>query len=175
MPTGAYVFVLNTKTEKISLMPFDQFMELKAVSEQFESPRLDAYPQMNTGGKMVDWPEMVSVRNREKAFVAAVSFDAKVREKTTFGIPSIIPFMGRQKFFEKDTFYSGVVFLELFEREKYDVPLVQLKKRFKSFKSYPGFSDLALWVQGAGRPVLILIEESNRRLGKRGLFILVEP
>ena len=175
MPTGAYVFVLNIKTEKVSLMPFGQFRKLKTVSERFESPRPDAYPEMNTGGKMVGWSDMVSIRNREKAFVAAVSFDAIAREKTTFGIPSIIPFMGRQKFFQKETFYSGIVFLDVFEKGKFDVPRVQLKKRFKNFKSYPGFSDLALWVQGAGRPILVLIEESDRRYGKKGVFILVEP
>lgn len=175
MPTGAYVFVLNIRTEKVSLMPFGQFRELKAVSEQFESPRPDAYPEMNTGGKMVGWSDMVSIRNRVKPFVAAVSFDAKAKEKTTFGIPSIIPFMGRQKFFQKDTFYSGIAFLDVFEKGKFDVPRVQVKKRFKNFNSYPGFSDLALWVQGAGRPILVLIEESDRRYGKKGVFILVEP
>jgi hypothetical protein len=175
MPTGAYVFMLNIKTEKVSLMPFGQFKELKTVSERFESLRPDAYPEMNTGGKMVGLSDMVSIRNREKPFVAAVSFDAMAREKTTFGIPSIIPFMGRQKFFQKGTFYSGIVFLDVFEKGKFDVPRVQLKKRFKNFKSYPGFSDLALWVQGADRPILVLIEESDRRYGKKGVFILVEP
>jgi hypothetical protein len=175
MPTGAYVFVLNIKSEKVSLMPFGQFRELKTVSERFESPRPDAYPKMNTGGKMVVLSDMVSIRNGKKPFAAAVSFDAMAMEKTTFGIPSIIPFMGRQKFFQKDTFYNGIVFLDVFEKGKFDVPRVQLKKRFKNFKNYPGFSDLALWVQGAGRPILVLIEESNRRYGKKGVFILVEP
>ena len=175
LPTRAYVFGLNTKTEKVSLIPYGQFRELKAVSEQFGSLRPDAYPEMNTGGRMAGWSDMVSIRNREKTVVAAVSFDAKADEKTTFGIPSIIPFMGRQEFFEKDTFYNGTVFLDVFEKGKFDAPRVRLKKRFRNFNSYPGFSDLALWVQGTERPVLVLVEESDRRSGKKGTFILVEP
>lgn len=169
------MFVLNIKTDKISFMPFKHFMELKVISEQFESPRPDAYPKMNTGGKMVDWADMVSIRNSEKPFVAAVSFDAKAKEKTTFGIPSIIPFMGRQKFIQTETFYSGFVFLDVFENGKFEVPRVQLKKRFKNFDTYPGFSELTLWVQGADRPILVFIEKISPRYGKKVLFIIVEP
>ena len=101
MPTGAYVFGLNIKTETVSLMPFGQFRELEAVSEQFGSLRPADYPEMKTGGKMVGWADMVSIRNGVKPFLAAISFDAKAKEKTTFGIPSIISIMGRKNFFQQ--------------------------------------------------------------------------
>jgi len=174
-PLDAYVFVLDGRIGTVGLMPFAEFAALATVAEQFEQPLQRDYPALSTGGTVVERPGMVSLRGGEPALLGAVSFDVDEDESTTFGLPSLLPFMGRQEFFEKDTFLDGTVYLDLFEQGQPDAPRVRLSKRIEDFKSYPDFDDLASWVQGSPTPRLVLIDSRFRGNRRQDALILVEP
>ncbi|MFH1985662.1 MAG: hypothetical protein ABIL58_27835 [Pseudomonadota bacterium] len=175
LPLDAYVFVLDLKSGKVGFLAWERFLRLKTIEERFDRPRPDAYPNLNCGGTMVGYSNMVSIWHHGQTFMAAVSFDSKLKEKTTFGLPSIIPFMGRQHVVEKETYYSGTVFLDIFQKDGPPSPAVQLTKRLYNFPSYPSFGDLALWVQGAARPILVIVEKNDARSGKKGKFLVIRP
>ena len=53
--------------------------------------------------------------------------------------------------------------------------MISLKNKFKNFDNYPTFDDLALWVQGADRPLLVVIKRGDSRYREKSVVILLEP
>ena len=173
-PLGMYVFVLNLKSGKVSLMAWDRFLQLKVVSEVFHKELLSAYPELNYGGEPADFYHVVPIRKKGKEFVFAASLDGKRSEKTTFGIPSPIPFMGRKNFFEKETYYSGTIFLEIFDKERPLKPIVQFKKSVRNLERLPDIDEMARWTQGAEQPFLVIVERTNKLKKEKGRIFLIQ-
>lgn len=174
-PSGMYVFVLNLKSGKVSLMAVDRFLQLEFVTEVFNDKLVSAYPELNYGGKPDYFHYVVPVRKKDNEFVVSASLDGKRKEKTTFGIPSPIPFMGRKKFFEKETYYSGTIFLEVFDRKRPLKPIVQFKKSIRNLERLPDIGEMASWTQGSEQPFLVIVERTNRLEKKKGRIFLIRP
>ena len=118
---------------------------------------------------------MTPFKRNGKEFVVTASLDGKSTKKTTFGMPGIIPFMGRQKWFEKETYYSGTIFLEVFDKAQPLTPIVQLKKRIRNLERLPDINAMAAWTQGAEQPLLVIVEKGNSRKNQKGRILLVRP
>lgn len=174
-PLGKYVFALDLKSGEVSLMGWNRFLQLEVVNEIFYDELVTDYPELNYKGEPADFHYVVPIRKKGKEFVAAASFDGKRSEKTTFGIPSILPFMGRQKWFEKDTYYSGTIFLEVFDKEKPLKPIVQFKKSVRNLDLLPMVDQTAVWTQGAEQPFLLIVESTNLLKKKKGRIFLIRP
>jgi hypothetical protein len=174
-PSGMYVFVLNLKSETVSLMAVDRFLQLEIVTEVFHKELLSAYPKLNYGGKPDYFYHVMPVQKKGNVFVVAASLDGKRKTKTKFGIPSPIPFMGRKKFFEKETYFSGTILLEVFDKEKPLKPIVQFKKNVRNLERLPDIGEMASWTQGAEQPFLVIVERTNRFNNKKGQILLIRP
>ncbi len=160
--SGMYVFVLNLKSGKVSLMAVDRFLQLEIVTEVFHKELVSAYPELNHGGEPDYFHYVVPIRKKGKEFVLAASLDGKRKNKTTLGIPSPIPFMGRKNFFEKETYYSGTILLEVFDKKSPLKPIVQFKKSIRNLERLPDIYEMARWTQGAEQPFLVIVERENR-------------
>jgi hypothetical protein len=112
--------------------------------------------------------ESLLVRGASRHCAGCSSPTAK--KKTTFGIPSPMPFMGRQKFFETSTYYSGEVFLEVFDKEIPLKPIAQFKRNFRNLYVAPVYDMPAAWVQGAETPLLIVVEKGIPEKRKNGKY-----
>ena len=174
-PSGMYVFVLNLKSGKVSLMAVDRFLQLEIVTEVFYDKPVSTYPELNYGGEPADFYHVVPIRKKGKELVVAASLDGKREEKTTFGIPSPIPFMGRKKFFEKETYYSGTILLEVFDKERPLKPIVQFKKNARNLERLPDIGEMARWTQGAEQPFLVIVERGDRLNKIKGRIFLIRP
>ena len=174
-PLGMYVYVLELKSGKVSLMAWDRFLQLKVVSEVFHKELVSACPEFNYGGKPDYFHYVVPIRKKDNEFVVAASLDGKRKKKTTFGIPSPIPFMGRKNFFEKETYYSGTIFLEVFDKERPLKPIVQFKKSVRNLERLPDIGEMARWTQGPGQPFLVMVERTNRLKKEKGRIFLIRP
>lgn len=174
-PLGMYVFVLNRKSGKVSLMAVDRFLQLAIVTEVFHKELLSAYPELNYGGQPDYFYRVIPIQKNSKEFVLAASLDGKRKNKTTFGIPSPIPFMGRKNFFEKETYYSGTILLEVFDKERPLKPIVQFKKSVRNLERLPDIDEMARWTQGAEQPFLVIVERTNRLKNKKGRIFLIRP
>lgn len=153
---GRYVFLLDRKTGRVESLTRDQFLELELLEEDLPAERPSAYPQLQRAGAQPRF--VLPMRRGGTELVAAESLDSEEKTRLTFGLPSLIPFMGRQNFFERTTFYSGTVYLEIFDTRRPLRPLVQLKQRFRGRTSVPLASESAAWVQGAEVPSLVLTD-----------------
>lgn len=171
LPHGLYVFVLNIKSGEVSLLTFDWFLKQETVKENFPRKFCSKYPELSYTGKNTGYAVVNQRKGRE--FIVAASCNSKTKKKTTFGIPSPMPFMGRQKFFETRTYYNGTVFLEVFEKESPLRPIVQLKQTFRNLDVAPVYGTTAAWVQGAETPLLIFVEKSIPEKEKKGKIFLI--
>ena len=174
-PLGMYVFVLDLKSEKVSLMAVDRFLQLEIVTEVFHDKLVSAYPELQYGGETADFYRVMPIQKNSKEFVLAASLDGKRKNKTTFGIPSPIPFMGRKKFFEKETYYSGTILLEVFDKERPLKPIVQFKKSVRNLERLPDIGEMARWTQGTGQPFLVMVERTNRLKKEKRRIFLIRP
>jgi len=174
-PSGMYVFVLNLKSGDVSLMAVDRFLKLEIVTEVFHDELVSAYPELNYGGEPADFYKVVPIRKKGKELVAAASLDGKRSEKTTFGMPSIIPFMGRRKWFEKQTYYSGTILLEVFDRQRPLKPIVQFKKSVRKLERLPNIGEMARWTCGAEQPFLVIVDRRSWQDRKNGRIYLIRP
>lgn len=169
---AAYVFVLNTTSSSVSLIPFERFLAMNTVSESFESLQPDQYPKMDTGGRIPDVSGLVSMG---RGTVAAVSFDTEAREKSTIGLPSLLPFIGRQDVREKMLLHEGYAYLDVFSEQQLQRPRVRLRKKIEDFESHPDFSDLAAWVEGSPQPRLVLVDRQRGRHREQARLVLIDP
>ena len=90
-----------------------------------------------------------------------VSSDSDTVSKSDIGVPSIIPFMGRQHIVESVNYYSGVVFLEVFDVGHPSEPMMRFSKEFETWRTLPRLREFASWVQGAERPVLVVLDRQT--------------
>jgi hypothetical protein len=115
------------------------------------------------------------IRKMDKEFVATLSSARKTTEKTTFGIPSIIPFFGRGSWLQKEEFHSGTFFLEIFDKGHPSKPVVQLQKVFKDKWLLPSVFDVATWAQGTKEPILVVVDDENPSRHRKERILLIQP
>lgn len=159
------VRVLNLKTKTASVMRLDRFVELDIVFEELPVGRYYDHPELMCGGKPDAHAYVAPIRRNGKEFVTTLSSKGEATEKTTFGIPSIMPFWGRKKWFEKRTFYSGTLFLEVFDTQRPSEPIVQLQKSYQNHSYLPPIFKMASWAKGSEEPYLIVICSGNPSKG----------
>ena len=175
-PQGIYVFVLNIKTGHVELITWENFLELDRIEEDVSRRWWSSdYKDLEYQGKTEKGVWVSPIKTNEKELVAATSFDSKKKVKRTFGIPSIIPFMGRQKWIEKKETFSGTLFLEVFTMENPSKPLVQFKKRFRNHIDHLTVPNLTAWVQGVNPPILVVMESTDRDKNRKGRVFLARP
>ena len=174
-PQGIYVFMIDLKTRQVDVMAWGRFMELDIIKEVASRKRASAYKGLACQGKTERGVWVFPVQIDGKEFVAATSFDSKKKVKRTFGIPSIIPFMGRQKWIEKKTTFSGTLYLEVFSMDSPATPLVQFKRRFRNHIDHATVPHLAAWVPGVRPPLLVVMESTDQRTNRKGRIFLVHP
>ena len=83
--------------------------------------------------------------------------------------------MGRQKWFEKETYYSGTIFLEVFDKERPLKPIVQFKKSVRNLDILPQLDQTVEWTQGAEHPFLVIVERGNLLKKRKGQIFLIRP
>ena len=171
MPFGLYAFLLNIASDEISLMPMNQFSTLGVVKEDFRRQFGPKFKGINFAGKDVGMAAVYKRNGRE--LIAVGSAISKTKKRTSFGIPSLMPFMGRQKFFETATYYDGTLYLEVFDTAEPQEPIVQLQKKFKNFLASPVYGLSPEWVQGAKQPLLVFVGKSSEiKKGGHTIFLL---
>lgn len=173
--SGMYVYLLNVKSGNVSLMDWDSFLALEVGTEGFLKKPVSNYPELNYSGEPDGFYHVLPIRKNGKEFVAAASFDGKVTDRTTFGIPGILPFMGRQKWFEEETYYSGTIFLEVFDKERPSKPIVQFKRSVRNLELLPNLDEMAAWTLGAEQPFLVIVERGNLMKKQMGRIFVVRP
>jgi len=174
-PVGKYAFALDTRSGKVDFVPWEELKRMALVEERRFGKMPRDFPDLGYGGAPVDYLDCV-VRWREgEPVVAALSFDQRGKERTTIGLPSLIPFMGRQKLVQKETRHSGTMFLEIFDTDHPAKPLVQMTKRFRNYPSPPDIRDVAVWVEGADRPTLVTVDRGDPAYGVKGVFSVIRP
>jgi hypothetical protein len=171
LPPGIYVFVLDLKSGKVSVSSLDWFLGQDTVKENFRRKFGSKFSELRYKGKETGYA--VANRKKGKEFVVATSCDSTAKKKTSFGLPSPIPFMGRQKFFETRTTHSGTVFLEVFDRKSPQKPIVRFRKNFRNLNVAPLYGTIAEWVQGAETPLLVFVEKGVAQTGKKGKIFLI--
>lgn len=170
-PLGIYVFMLNMESGEVSILTFDWFLNQGTVKEDFQKKFATKYPKLGYKGKESGYA--VVNRRKGREFIVATSCDSTTKKKTTFGIPSIMPFMGRQKFFETETYYNGTIFLEVFDKERPLKPIVRFERKFRNLDVAPVFNMPAAWVQDAETPLLIVVERGIQEKGEKGRIFLI--
>ena len=169
------VYVFNLKTQTASTMSMDRFQELDIVFEDLPVGSYGNYPELKYGGEPDAHFYIAPIRRNGKKFVATLSSKGKATQKTTFGMPSIIPFWGRKKWFEKKTFYSGTLFLEVFDEKRPSEPIVQLQKSYRNRSYLPSIFKMATWAQGSERPVLVVVCSGNMNVGIPAKVLVIRP
>ena len=170
-PSNAYV--LNLKTKTISLISLDRFLELDIMFEDLPVGGYEDYPEIKYGGDPDGHRYVAPIQREGEDFIAALSSKVTTTEKTTFGIPSIIPFMGRQKWFQKEKSHAGTLFLEIFDKKNPSKPLVQLQKQFKEHRFLPSIFEVASWTQGAKQPLLMVVDNESLLKEKKGRILVI--
>lgn len=155
------ISVLNYKTKTASMMSLERFLKLDIVFEELPVSGYRDYPTLKYGGKPDEHNYVAPIRKNGKEFVATLSSKGRENEKTTFGMPGIIPFWGRTKWFQKETTYSGTLFLEVFDMERPSEPLLQLQKNYQNLSYLPSIFDMASWTQGSKPPFLVVVCAAN--------------
>lgn len=174
-PVGKYAFALDTRSGKVDFVPWEELKRMALVEERRFGKMPRDFPDLGYAGVPVDYLDCV-VRWREgQTIVAALSFDQQEKERTTVGLPSIIPFMGRRKVIQRETRHSGTMFLEIFDTDHPETPLVQMTRRFRNYPSPPDIRDVAVWVEGADRPTLVTVDRGDRAYGVKGVFTVIRP
>jgi len=176
LPLGFYVYVLHLTSETVSLMAWEDFKRMEINTEFFHSKMVSAYPDLTYQGEPIDYYDVLPYTKDGREFILAPSFADNAKEKHTIGLPSIIPFMGRQKVVEKETFHSGIVFVEVFDRNYSKTPLVQFQRNYKKLTVLPQIRDMACWVQGADQPILVVVESTFMIKNQKGrIFVATFP
>jgi hypothetical protein len=173
-PSGK-VYVLNLKTKTASTMRLDRFLGLDILFEDLPVGGYEDHPELKYGGEPDAHSYVAPIRRNGKGFVATLSSRGEAIQKTTFGLPSIIPFWGRKKWFEKEIFYSGTLFLEVFDEGRPSEPIVQLQKMYRDRTYLPPIFKMASWAQGSERPFLVVVCEGNRTKGIPARVFVIRP
>ena len=175
-PLGIYVFVLDLKSEQVDLMALERFLELDRTKEIATRNWTSDYKKLACRGKTKTDTWALPIQLDGKELVATTSFDSKKKQKSTFGIPSIIPFMGRQKWIEKEKpTFSGTLFLEIFATDNPSRPVVQFKRHFRNYTHYANVSNLFSWVEGVKPPLLVIMESTDLSTNRKGKIFLARP
>ena len=169
------VYVLNLKTITVNLMDLERFLELDILFEDLPVRGYEADQDLKAGGNPAGHKYVAPFHKMGKEYVAVLSSKRKTSEKTTFGTPSIIPFMGRQKWSQKEKSHSGTIFLEIFDKENPSTPIVQLQKEFSNLAHLPSIFEMASWTQGAREPLLVVVDNESTINKKRGRILLLRP
>jgi len=173
--TSAKVYVFNLKTQTASTMRLDRFRELDIVFEDLPVGRYGDHPELKCGGEPEAHSYVAPIRRNGQKFVATLSSKGEAAQKTTFGIPSIIPFWGRKKWFEKKTFYSGTLFLEVFDEKRPSEPIVQLQNSYRKRSYLPSILKIASWVQGSEKPSLVVVCSGNLKMRIPAKVLVIRP
>ena len=80
-----------------------------------------------------------------------------------------------KKWFEKKTFYSGTLFLEVFDEKRPSEPIVQLQKTYRNSSYLPSILKMASWAQGSERPVLVVVCSGNLNMGIPAKVLVIRP
>ena len=175
-PPGIYVFVLDLKSEQVELMALERFLELDKTKDIATRNWTSDYKKLACQGKTKTDTWAFPIQLDGKELVATTSFDSKKKQKSTFGIPSIIPFMGRQKWIEKEKpTFSGTLFLEIFTKENPSTPVVQFRKHFRNHTHYEHVSNLFTWAEGVKPPLLVVMESTDLTMNRKGKIFLARP
>jgi hypothetical protein len=161
------VGVLNVQSRALALMELDRFLKLDILFEDFPVRDYEKHPEIKYGGNPEGHNSVSPILRNGKEFVATLSSVRKTSERTTFGIPGIIPFFGRSTWFEKEKSLKGTFFLEIFDREHPTKPIVQLQKTFNDIWLLPSVFEMASWTQGAKEPFLVVADHENPIREKR--------
>ena len=169
------IYVLNLKSKTIRIIASDRFVELDIVFEDLPVSGHEDHPEFNYGGNPAGHKYVAPIQRMGEAFYATLSSERKTSQKTTFGIPGIIPFFGREKWFQKETSHTGTFFLEIFHKEHPSDPIVQLRKEFKDLWLLPSICEMASWTQGAKEPLLVVVDNDYRTKKIKGRILLIRP
>ncbi len=165
------VYRLDRRTGRVTTLTLAEFRETPTLREDVSLRRASAAPLLRRAGSRSR--EVLTIRRGNRELAAAGSWDSQEETRTTFGIPSPMPFLGRQHFFEDRSFHSGTVFLEVFDAARPHEPLVQLRQRFRDHPSVPLPSNSFAWVKGADPPMLVVVDPGEPRGGREPAFLLV--
>lgn len=174
-PPDSKVYVLNLKSKTVSLMAIERFVQLEFMAEALPVDTFSDHPELKCGGNQEGHQYLAPIQKIGKTFVATLSSVKKSSEKTTFGMPGIIPFMGREKWVQKETSHSGTFFLEIFDKERPLKPIVQLQKEFSELWLLPSIFEMASWTQGAEEPILVVVDNDYRTKKIKGRVLLIRP
>jgi len=166
------VYVLNLQSRVLTLMKLDRFLKLDVVFEDFPFRGYQKHPEIKYGGNPDGHGYVAPIQRNGKEFIATLSSARKTSEKTTFGIPGIIPFFGRSEWFQKEESHKGKFFLEIFDKEHPSKPIVQLQKEFKDLWHLPSIFEMASWAEGAKNPILVLVDHENPKTEIKGRIIV---
>ncbi len=168
------VFALDRTSGGVARLTRGQFLERETLAEDLPQELASRHPELALAGSRSQYA--VARPEGDRAYVAAESWESEERSRLTFGLPSLIPFMGRQEFFERRTFHSGTRFLEVFDSARPQVPVIRFSQRFRNHTTVPLASEFAAWVQGAAEPVLVLVDPGEpRRRAARFYVVEVRP
>ncbi len=169
------VYVIDLKNNMARLVELEQFLKLDIVFEKLPVRLHEAHPELNYEGDPDGHEYVAPIQRKGKEFVAALSSVRKTSEKNTFGAPSIIPFMGRQKWVQREEFHKGTFMLEIFDSGVPSKPIVQLQKEFVDLRRLPPIQEVASWAQGAEEPILVVVDNDSTIKQRMGRILVVRP
>jgi hypothetical protein len=177
-PLGAYVYLLDLKSSQLDLLAWNKFSAFRYHREVFRSQSASKYPALRTAGKLSKNARVLPIKKAGREWLAVISYKSKRSVKRSFGMPSPIPFMGRQKFIEKEESYKGTIYLEVFDMTDPAEPRVQLWKNFKNWPFLPMDSKFFIdWAINTDRPYLLLMDIKLNAAGNamQGRIIIISP
>jgi hypothetical protein len=166
------IYVLNVESRALALIELDRFLKLDIIFEDFPVRGYKKHPEINYGGNPEGHNYVAPIQRNGKEFIATLSSLRKTSERTTFGIPNIIPFFGRSEWFQKEDSHKGTFFLEIFDREHPSKPIVQLQKKFNDLWLLPSVFEMASWTQGAKEPFLVVVDHENPIRERKGRILV---
>jgi hypothetical protein len=169
------ICVLNLKSGVVTLMGLDRFMKLDIIFEDFPVRGYEEHPEIAYGGNPDGHKCVAPIQREGKDFIVTLSSVRKTSEKITFGIPSIIPFFSREKWFQKEKSHKGTFFLEIFDKDHPSRPIVQLQKECGDLRTLPSILEMASWTQGAEAPFLVVVDHENPITERRGRILVIRP
>lgn len=169
------IYALHLKTGTMSVMSLEPFLELDIVFEDLPVRRHDDFPGLKYAANTEGHQYVAPIHKMGRDYVAALSSARETDEKTTVGVPGIIPFFGRSKWVQKEKSHSGTFFLEVFDKGHPSKPIVQLQKGFKDMWLLPSVFEVATWVQGKEHPILVVVDRENPKRTKKGRILLIRP
>jgi len=168
------IYVLNQKSRAVTLIELDRFLKLDIIFEHFPVHGYEEHQEIEYGGNPEGHDYVAPIQRKNKEFIATLSSTKETLEKTTFGIPGIIPFFGRSKWFQKEESHKGTFFLEVFDKENPSKPVVQLQKKFNDLWLLPSIFEMASWTQGAKEPFLVVVDHENPITKGRGRILVLQ-